>query len=177
LGRVLTFKRAPKPFSKGRLGFRRLVALAVITVALAFAAVYLLPDKPRFASGVTAATPLFSLCGEGARINCVVDGDTFWFHGVKVRVADIDTPETHPARCAYEADLGKQATDRMLDLLNAGPFELRRYGSRDTDKYGRKLRMVYRDEKSLGTVLVEEGLAREWTGHRKPWCSTADLTY
>ena len=99
----------------------------------------------------------------------MVDGDTFWIEGVKVRVADIDTPETHPSRCAREAELGNKATARLLELLNEGPIELRS-GARDEDRYGRKLRTVTRNGSSLGRILVREGLAREWTGHREPWC-------
>lgn len=38
----------------------------------------------------------FSICGEDRRMNCVVDGDTFWFKGEKIRIADIDTPELSP---------------------------------------------------------------------------------
>jgi endonuclease YncB( thermonuclease family) len=54
-------------------------------------------------------------------------------------------------------------------LLAAGPFELRMLG-RDVDRYGRKLRVVVRDGRSLGDQLVAEGLARTWTGRREPWC-------
>lgn len=38
----------------------------------------------------------FSLCGENRRVNCVVDGDTFWFQHNKIRIADIDAPELSP---------------------------------------------------------------------------------
>ena len=41
---------------------------------------------------------------------------------------------------------------------------------RDTDRYGRKLRVVERDGVSLGETLVAEGLARRWEGRRRPWC-------
>ena len=41
---------------------------------------------------------------------------------------------------------------------------------RDQDRYGRKLRIVTRGGESLGEMLVAEGLAREWTGRREPWC-------
>lgn len=101
----------------------------------------------------------------------VVDGDTFWHGGDKIRIADIDTPETHPPRCAYEAQLGAEATQRLDELLAEGPFELRPTGGRDVDRYGRKLRLVVRDGRSLGGVLVAEGLARPWTGRREPWCT------
>ncbi len=113
----------------------------------------------------------FVLCGAGPRYNCVVDGDTFWTGGVKVRIADIDAPETHPPRCEYEARLGAAATERLRQLLNEGPFALTSE-DRDEDRYGRKLRIVVRDGRSLGAILTSEGLARAWTGRRKPWCST-----
>lgn len=113
--------------------------------------------------------PAFGFCHVGGGQNCVVDGDTFWVEGVKVRIMDIDAPETHPPRCAYEADLGDRATNRLRELLNNGPFELESGGG-DEDRYGRKLRIVTRNGESLGGILVKEGLAREWTGSRQPWC-------
>jgi endonuclease YncB( thermonuclease family) len=100
----------------------------------------------------------------------VVDGDTFWYGGAQIRIADIDTPEIHPPRCAYEAELGMRATRRLTELLRAGPFELEPIMDRDEDKYGRKLRIVVRDGQSLGDQLVAEGLARRWVGRRMPWC-------
>lgn len=101
----------------------------------------------------------------------VVDGDTFWLNGEKIRIADIDTPETHPPRCAYEAELGARATRRLEALLREAPFELAAIGGRDEDRYGRKLRIVTRGGRSLGDMLVAEGLARTWTGRREPWCA------
>ena len=109
----------------------------------------------------------FHLCHSGGGSNCVVDGDTFWFRGQKIRIADIDTPETHPPRCAEEARLGATATQRLHGLLNAGPFTLE--GSGD-DRYGRALRTVTRGGASLGGVLVDEGLARWYGGGRETWC-------
>ena len=35
---------------------------------------------------------IFGFCHTGGGENCVVDGDTFWIDGNKVRVADIDAP-------------------------------------------------------------------------------------
>lgn len=111
----------------------------------------------------------FGLCFSGGGTNCVVDGDTFWFRGEKVRIADIDTPETHGPRCAAEGALGERATMRLQALMNAGPFTLES-GERETDRYGRALRVVTRDGRSIGGMLVGEGLARDWDGARHPWC-------
>lgn len=100
----------------------------------------------------------------------VIDGDTFDHGGVRVRIADIDTPEVR-GRCDHERRLAARATERLRGLLAAGPFELHPLGDgRDTDRYGRKLRIVTRGGRSLGDVLVAEGLARTWTGRREPWC-------
>ena len=100
----------------------------------------------------------------------VIDGDTFDYGGMRVRVADIDTPEVH-GRCPFETELAARATRRMRALLADGPFELHPLASgRDEDRYGRKLRIVTRGGRSLGDQLVAEGLARTWTGRREPWC-------
>lgn len=112
----------------------------------------------------------YSLCSGSTRYHCVVDGDTLWHQGTKIRVADIDTPEVGEPKCSSEAALGAKATKRMLQLLNAGPFEIQAWPGRDEDRYGRKLRILVRGGRSLGDILVTEGLARTWTGRRQPWC-------
>ena len=111
----------------------------------------------------------FALCAGTPRTTCVVDGDTFWLHGEKVRIADINAPETHSAGCPAEAARGAQATRRLIMLLNAGPFVLQA-GTRDRDRYGRALRTVTRSGHSLGAQLVAEGLAEPWRGRRSDWC-------
>lgn len=111
----------------------------------------------------------FLICGADRHVNCVVHGDTFWFGGEKIRIADIDTPELSPPRCEAERIKGEAAKARLLALLNGGKFSLSA-GPRDEDKYGRKLRTVTRAGRSLGETLVDEGLARRWDGARHGWC-------
>jgi micrococcal nuclease len=122
-----------------------------------------------FASSVDTEHASFGFCHTGGGNNCVVDGDTFYYGGTKVRIADIDTPETHPPRCESEAQRGATATQRLQDLLNEGSFSLKSI-DRDVDVYGRKLRIVTRGGESLGGVLVKEDLARWYEGGRQPWC-------
>lgn len=112
----------------------------------------------------------FVQCGVGKRITCVVDGDTFWYEGAKIRMADINTPETSGPSCAAEAVLGARATRRLTQLLNDGPFTLEVRG-RETDRFGRALRVVTRQGKSLGAILEAEGLAEYWKGRRSDWCA------
>lgn len=123
-------------------------------------------DAPLAASGPAVA---FGLCHTGGGTNCVVDGDTFWFAGEKVRIADIDTPETHPPRCADEAARGERATQRLRELLSAGPVALEAI-DRATDRYGRRLAIVSAGGVPVGETLIEEGLARRWGGPRRSWC-------
>lgn len=114
----------------------------------------------------------FSRCASGGGYNCVVDGDTFWFGGEKIRIADIDTPETHPSRCDREGELGARATDRLHALLNEGPFVLAPSpDGRTHDRYGRRLAIVTRNGNSVGALMVSEGLARRYSGGpRDGWC-------
>jgi micrococcal nuclease len=111
----------------------------------------------------------FVLCAGTPQANCVIDGDTIRYGGEKIRLEDIDAPEVFSPRCASEAARGERATRRLLELMNAGPFRLVANG-RDEDRYGRKLRTIERDGRSLGDVLVAEGLARPWDGARRSWC-------
>ncbi|WP_279351539.1 thermonuclease family protein [Erythrobacter litoralis] len=111
----------------------------------------------------------FAVCGM-VRRTCVIDGDSIWLDGTKIRIADIDTPEISQSKCDYEYDLGIKARDRLVALLNEGEFTLATIGNRDEDQYGRKLRVILRGGRSLGDQLVSEGLARTWTGRREAWC-------
>ena len=121
-------------------------------------------------AGAMSGNGTFTLCIQASQQNCVIDGDTIRYGGTKIRLEDIDTPETHEPRCATEAALGRRATRRLLELVNAGPFQLVRTGGRDEDRYGRKLRTITRNGRSVGDVLIAEGLARRWDGARRNWC-------
>ncbi len=146
----------------------------------AFAVFWFAPDYLGYsaqsiplAASVAAATDIesahFSFCHSGGGTNCVVDGDTIWYQGNNIRIADIDTPETHPARCSREAELGAAATQQLQVLLNAGAFSIETI-DRDTDPYGRQLRILTRGGESIGGMLVDDGLARWYAGGRRSWC-------
>ncbi|NNU41113.1 thermonuclease family protein [Rhizobium sophorae] len=168
------------PQRKSRTGWKgpRISLMAVISAIVIAAAGWLafggagsLPGLPAVAKTPAAdsSSAAFSICGDGRHVNCVVDGDTFWFQGQKIRIADIDTPELSPPRCEAERIKGEAAKARLLALLNGGNFSLTA-GWRDEDKYGRKLRTVTRSGHSIGDTLIDEGLARRWDGARHGWC-------
>ena len=146
-----------------------IIAGAVFT-GLGF--VFGIPASTAMASPLSPDTQSaeFSICGNSRRVNCVVDGDTFWFHAKKIRIADIDAPELSPPRCDVERAKGEAAKQRLLALLNSGKFSITATG-RDQDRFGRDLRIITRHGRSIGTVLVEENLARRWNGGRRPWCN------
>lgn len=142
-----------------------LASLAIIGIAAGLVSLSL-PDRAKARDDVSRT---FTFYHTGGGTNCVVDGDMIWLDGQKIRVDDIDAPETHPLRCATEEALGERATQRLHQLANAGPFTVSVL-NRDTDRDGRKLRVLTRGGQSLGDVLVSEGLARTWSGGREPWC-------
>ena len=108
-----------------------------------------------------------AVCAPGPRDNCVHDGDTVWLEGEKIRIVDIDTPELN-GKCELERRLALRARNRLVELLNAGEFEIVRTGR---DRYGRTLAKLHRSGRSIGDQLVSERLARTWSGRREPWCS------
>ena len=147
-------------------GTRTLFATACVSVAMAALA------SSSHAADPVPRVPQFGICASDPRVTCVVDGDTFWLEGIKIRIADINTPEISQPSCAAERELGWRATRRLVELLNAGPFVLEVQG-REKDRYGRALRVVTRKGRSLGAVLEVEGLAEHWKGRRGNWCNAA----
>ena len=151
------------------------VGWALIGVMIAGAAAWELSPATWFsspvalASGATEVRATFGHCHTGGGTNCVVDGDTIWIERQNTRIADIDAPETHEYGCAEEKALGDRATQRLHELVNSGPVTLRSI-DRDEDSYGRKLRLVIVNGKSVGDTLVDEGLARYYRGGKRPWC-------
>ncbi len=109
-----------------------------------------------------AAAAAFAICPpQGARVHCVVDGDTLWFEGEKIRIAEIDTPELN-GRCPAERALARRAQARLVELLNARPVTFERVGR---DRYGRTLARFG----PVSETLIREGLAHRWPS-RKGWC-------
>ncbi|OYX04765.1 MAG: hypothetical protein B7Z15_17375 [Rhizobiales bacterium 32-66-8] len=131
-------------------------ALVVATLASAFLAI-----------GVAPAVAVdYPVCDAGARVTCVVDGDTFWLRGEKIRISNIDAPEMDAA-CDAELRLALVSMRRLGELLASGRLYIRREG---LDRNGRTLATIAIDGEDIGDQLVAEGLARTWTGRREPWC-------
>ena len=101
------------------------------------------------------------------RVTCIVDGDTFWFHGEKMRLLDVDTPALDGA-CRRERRLAAQATDLLLSLAASGIVAITRHGF---DDYGRTLVRVETRGGKVGPTMLAHGLAdRFGDGIWTKWC-------
>lgn len=100
----------------------------------------------------------------------VIDGDTIDIGAERFRLVGFDTPETYHPQCAYEKALGDQATARLKQLINSlSVIELVVQPGRD--RYGRGLARLFVGGTDVGSVLVNEGLARPYKGGRRAgWC-------
>lgn len=93
----------------------------------------------------------------------VIDGDTIKIirNGEKetVRLLLIDTPETKKPNFCVQP-FGKEASQRMKELVENGLVEIELEPNQERDKYGRLLAYVYVDGESVQETLLEEGYAR-----------------
>lgn len=98
----------------------------------------------------------------------VLDGDTIKVsvasHDITVRLLGIDTPETVDPRKPVQC-FGADASQATKELLKGRQVRLVFNPDREmTDKYGRYLAYVYRDDGLLvNEELIREGFAREYT--------------
>ena len=175
-GRVTFRGSLPDTFRWVR-AFRPFILLGILVSLYVGAGDPALIEPPSFLSADPEhVSETFTRCGPGRGHACVIDGDTFKLGDRKVRIIGIDTPETHPARCAEEARLGELATAKLQALLNEGPFEMVAPIYRSHDRYGRDLRVVRRKladggYQSIANDMREGGSARRYLGGFKMgWC-------
>ncbi|WP_025659124.1 thermonuclease family protein [Rhizobium sp. IBUN] len=117
----------------------------------------------------------------------VTDGDTIHVEGENngTRLVGYNAPEVFSPRCTFEKELGDRATDRLKELVAAGPVELTRVscacepGTEGTDRcnYGRSCAVLYAGGRNVSNILVGEGLAVPFVCSEtkcpqtpRPWC-------
>ena len=94
-----------------------------------------------------------------ANVN-IIDGDTLSIDGTRIRIVEIDTPETYKSRCENELVLGLKAKERLRALVDQGPVH---YEATGIDRFGRTLARVYIDlddgAVNIGEALINDGFA------------------
>ena len=153
---------------------RRDIRLALLAVPVLVVAGALLdprligPVGPLGATEVVAAR--FTACSGGNAPACVIDGDTFRLGDRTIRITGIDAPEIAKPLCPAEAELGRRSAERLLALLNQGPFDMVAHRLQREDRHGRSLMVLRRHGDSIGSQLIDEGLAHRYTGFKISWC-------
>lgn len=122
---------------------------------------------------------MFSAAAVPATVDYVLDGDTFAARvlldeditiTVRVRLADIDTPEIN-GKCEREIEVALRARDRLAELLPVGTM----VDLRDVvdDKYLGRIdaRVFTSDGRDVSRILINEKLGRPYDGGRRDsWC-------
>ncbi|TCM54955.1 endonuclease YncB(thermonuclease family) [Rhizobium sp. PP-F2F-G48] len=127
---------------------------------------------------LVAPAHAIDLCKGGKRAErkatCVVDGDTIWQQGVKMRLLDIDAPEMS-GECQAEKLKAREATARLVGLMSKG-YRINDSGKKDRTSDRRSLiRIRLPDGRDAGKVLVREGLAQRWPNVGNIWCSASHM--
>lgn len=124
-----------------------------------------------------APSSALEMCRGGDRaarkVTCVVDGDTVWVKGVKMRLLDIDAPEMH-GQCEAETQRATEAADRLAALMASG-YSVEGSGRKDRTSDRRALVHIrLADGRDAGAALIEEGLAQPWPNKGNVWCSISN---
>lgn len=122
---------------------------------------------------------MFSAAAVPATVDYVLDGDTFAARvlldeditiTVRVRLADVDTPEIN-GKCEREIEMALRARDRLAELLPVGTMvDLRDVTD---DKYLGRIdaRVFTSDGRDVSRILINEKLGWPYDGGRRDsWC-------
>lgn len=122
------------------------------------------------APAATAESLVWHICQPfEKRVTCVVDGDTLWYRGTKIRLTGIDAPEVE-GQCRAERHRAAEATRALTDLLNTG---LRRMAFDGQDRYGRALARLWVASGEIGPAMIAAGHAVPFgPRHRNAWCGS-----
>lgn len=140
----------------------KIIIITTIIIVCGFAAYFSSPSKK-----YTYKIPKIDLERQ-YEVAKVFDGDTFEIkldkQTMTVRMLGIDTPETIDPRKPVQC-FGKEASDMTKEILVGHSVNLQIDKTQSfTDKYGRLLAYVYRDDGLfINQYLLENGYAHEYT--------------
>ena len=106
----------------------------------------------------------------------VVDGDTVQIGVERIRLVNVDAPESWRPHCDRERALGIAAKERLRELLDGGTVTFTPTG---VDRYSRTLAYVRVDRADVGEILIQENHALRWkpgpvakAARLARWCPT-----
>lgn len=186
-------KRRPRPWKHNWL-VRKLARGAIAMLALVAAILLIFSfdgadnsrNDFRLPFSTTSGSTASAVLGPGGFR--VTDGDTVQVYGERkgTRLVGFNTPETFKPRCPKEAELGRQATARVKELVARGRAVLQkvrcacRPGTEGTNacNFGRSCGILRVDGRDVGQILISEGLAVPFVCGRtscprtpRPWCN------
>ncbi|MEQ7873814.1 hypothetical protein ABDK56_07385 [Sphingomonas sp. ASV193] len=162
--------RAKQARRKRYLKIRYVVLLLALAVAGALMDPYILAPRPPLSQPPERVVTRFTRCNASGDAACVLTGDSFRLGSRTIHMLGLRAPAIDKADCPAEAARGRRAADRLVELLNSGPFDLIAHRFVDQDGAGRDLRLVVRGDRRIGDTLVAEGLAQPYVGLRRGWC-------
>lgn len=99
----------------------------------------------------------------------VIDGDTIRLGAERIRILNIDAPETEGrARCNAERRLAAVATMTLTEIIMGEQLEIERHGK---DRFGRTLAYIRVSGADVGEMLIMAHVAVRWGNGRPDWCS------
>ena len=98
----------------------------------------------------------------------VIDGDTIRWGDERIRILNIDAPETEGrARCNAERRLAARATMTLAEFILGERLQIQRNGK---DRFGRTLAIIRVRGADVGEMLIMAGVAVRWGNGRPDWC-------
>lgn len=123
-------------------------------------------------AAVLSAAPAAAETISGSRI-VIIDGDTVALPGgERLRLLDIDAPESFRSSCEAELVAGLKAKERLAQLLRGQDVTIERNGR---DRFKRTLGRLFTEDGDIGEILLTERLALPYVPGRKAerdahWC-------
>src|SRR5262245_48538880 len=106
--------------------------------------------------------------GQSAPVR-VIDGDTIRLGSERVRIMNIDAPETeNRARCNAERRLAAEATRTLTEIITGKALAIERHGK---DRFGRTLAYIRVGGADVGEMLIRARVAVRWGNGRPNWCA------
>lgn len=135
---------------KRNMAIKRLLAFLLVLIALSLLAIYY--------PNLTGNTSKHYYDFENIQISRVIDGDTLEIisnQGVKesVRLLGINAPEKNMPQSKKAKDFLEQFLNRSISMLR---------DKEDKDKYNRKLRYIFSDNRNINLEILENGLANSY---------------